>query len=133
MAAAYEIPVLQYSLVAGADLSAKQFYGVTIDSNGQAVVAGVGTVIAGVLQNKPVSGGEAAIMALGITKMSAGGALATPGVNVGVDSTGRVKAITLGAGSGTSMIGILLTAAGAAGDLVSVLLLPAGALPTTPA
>ena len=133
MAAAYETPCFLYSLIAGADLSAKQFFAVTVDSSGNAVVAGVGTVIAGVLQNKPVSGGECQIMQLGITKMVAGGALATAGVNVGVDASGQVKAVTLGAGSGTSVIGILLSTAGAAGDLVAVLLSPSGAIPTTPA
>lgn len=58
------------SAPAEVDLSAKQFYAVTINSNGNADLAVAAKNIDGVLQNKPVAGQAAAICRSGITKVA---------------------------------------------------------------
>ena len=51
------------TLIAAADLSAKQFFGVILDSAGKAALAGTAGQVIGILQNKPTSG-QAAIVAI---------------------------------------------------------------------
>ena len=76
---AYEISnySVKVTLVAGADLSAKQYTFVKLDSSGQAVAAAAATDIPiGVLQNAPTSGQEAEVLVVGGTKIVAGAAIA---------------------------------------------------------
>lgn len=56
------------SVVAGADLSAKQYYGVTSFSGNTVNVAATGKAIAGILQDKPTSGQAGCIAYAGVTK-----------------------------------------------------------------
>jgi hypothetical protein len=75
---AYEISnySVKVSLVAGADLSTKQYTFVKLDSSGQAVAAAAATDIPiGVLQNAPTSGQEAEVLIVGGTKIVAGAAI----------------------------------------------------------
>lgn len=104
---------------ASGDLSSSQFLFVTIDSNGQAAVAGDGVVVVGVLQDKPAAQGRAcSIYGSGsISKVKAGAAVAA-GAKVSSDAAG--KAVT--AASGEYIAGIALDAASAANQLISVLL-----------
>lgn len=61
-------------LVAGADLSAKQYLFVKLDGSGDVVIASSqGEQCIGVLQNKPTSGQAAEVVAVGVTKLKTDG------------------------------------------------------------
>lgn len=64
---------LDDSVKAAADLSAKQYYGIELDSSGNAVLGGATNRPHGILQNKPVTGRSAAIRCIGISKAMATG------------------------------------------------------------
>lgn len=103
--------------VAGADLSAKQFTAVIINSTVNEVVTTAGTEkIAGVLQNKPTAGQAAQVMVDGVTKGVAGAAI-TQGAEVEVLAGGKFTPLSAGVS-----VGIALIAAAADGDIISVLL-----------
>lgn len=146
MSYAFEAPLFCVpGLNASADLSASQFRAVTVNSSSQVALAGTqGTVVVGILQNKPTAAGQAAqVMALGVSKVVAGATVAA-GALVECDSTGRaitaVKSTvnTGDAGSasdpviGGAAFGLAITG-GAVGELISVLLCPFSAVPTTAA
>lgn len=118
----YEIHITDpFTLPASGDLSASQ-YRFVVPTSGQAAIAGDGVAVAGVLQNDPPAAGAAArILALGISKVVAGGVVGA-GVKVSSDATGRAVAA-----SGTKFaVGYALEAAAAAGELIPVLVLPLG-------
>ena len=110
------------TLIAGADHTANQFKYVTVNSSGLVVLTGNGGLACGVLQNAPAASGRAAevqpIAGGTIYKVLAGAAMATIGVEVMSDATGRAIAA---ATAGNRKLGILLTAAAAAGVMVEVL------------
>jgi hypothetical protein len=132
------------TLLAAADLSAKQFYAVKVDSNGKAALAGAGEVAIGVLQNKPGSGQAATIRIAGATKMVASAAVAA-GALVAANAAGKsvtaTKATTNTSDAGgaadplvgSHVMGVALTAAGQDLDVHEVLLINAGAVATTAA
>jgi hypothetical protein len=107
-----------------------QFFFAACDANGQAALCGNGAQSAGVVQNKPSVGQPAALRPLGVSKVTAGAAVAK-GALVGSDATGRAKPAVLGAATGTYIAGIALDDATAAGQVISVLLMQMGAGPTT--
>lgn len=114
---AYEIPGFSFTLVAGADLTAKQFHFVDVNSSGAAIVpTGAGARTVGVLQNKPDSGEAATIVNSGIVMVVAGDDV-TRGANVQTDVAGKV----IDAGSGDVLVGVALEA-GASGEVIAVLL-----------
>lgn len=113
---ALETPIWNLSLEAGADLSSNQYYAIDLNSSGQAVLAGAGAKIVGVVQNAPVSGEAATVMVLGRSKGIAGAAV-TAGAELEIDASGRF--ITLS--TGTS-VGFALESATQAGDIISVVL-----------
>lgn len=132
------------SAVAAADLSAKQYYAVKIDSAGKAALAGAGEFAVGILQNKPAAGQAAAIASVSaISKAVAGGSISA-GATVAVDSNGKLvdateaKVNTSDTGSATdaviasNVVGVALAAA-SAGDLFPVLITLSGATPATAA
>jgi len=106
------------TLVAAADLSAKQFYIVKIDSTAKVVLADSAlSTIVGVLQNNPVSGEAATYRFLGTTKVVAGGTIAV-GALVTSDANGKAVATTT---DGHIVIGRHIgTSAAASGDIVEV-------------
>ena len=121
---AYEEALKSVSKPAAADLSAKQYFAVELNSSGQAALAGNGERIFGVLQNKPNAAGEVATVGVsGITKASAGGIIA-PGGDVGVDANGEF----VPAATGDVIVGVnasdYITADG---DIFSLFLQPRGA------
>lgn len=132
---------LSISLVAAADLSAKQFFAAKIDSNGKAAVAGAGEACVGVIQNNPPAGSPANIMVNGTTKAKAGGSI-TAGDYVAADANGKFVVATKGrtntsdAGAaadallGSNVVGIAVTGA-ADGDLFTLAVMHMGAVPTT--
>lgn len=115
---AWELPVLDLSLEAGADLSAKQFYLVKLDSSGRVVLAGAAERAIGVLQNKPLAGEAAQVRVLGVSKVISGYSFGV-GTVLASDSAGKAVA-----SSSAKPIGISLEAAGAANQIVSVLVIP---------
>lgn len=119
---AFENPVLTLSLPAGADLSAKQHLFVKA-SSGAAVLAGNNEGALGVLQNDPNAEGTASIMALGVSRVVAGAAIAE-GAQVAADANGKAKT----AATGSIVLGVALEAAAADGDIIPVLLHAGGAL-----
>lgn len=119
---AYEIPGFTFTLEAAADLSAKQFYFVKIDSDGKAAAITADTDIpAGILQNAPTAGQAATIMHSGISKVSADAAIATPGTVVGPSADGQCVTRTLGSDTTKHAVGQVLVGAGTAGNLASIL------------
>jgi len=110
------------SLEAGQDLSAKQFFFVTIASDGQVDPTGDGAMADGVLLNDPAAAGRAAEVCIGgMTRVSAGGTVAA-GADVASDSAG--EAVT--AASGDVILGTAVTG-GADGEIISIIFQPRGA------
>jgi len=110
--------ILTETIEAGADLSAKQFRFVVLNTSGQLVaVSSAGADADGVLLNKPDAAGKAAEFAFGgIVKVVAGGSI-TAGDKVQSDAAGEA----LTAASGDHVLGKALKDADD-GDLVEVLL-----------
>jgi hypothetical protein len=117
---AYEISAyaVKTTLVAGEDLSAKQYTFVKLNSSGQAIAAAAATdVPVGVLQNAPTSGQEAEVLIVGGTKIVAGAAITLPN-NIGTGATG--KAVALATTDTTKyVVGQLITASAADGNIVT--------------
>lgn len=125
--------VWEDSFIAGADLSAKQFYAVELTAANTVSVASAATDAGiGILQNKPKAGEAARVMHLGRSYGLADGSSVAIAVGdwVGPAAGGvLVKKAT----ADFSTIGRALTAAAAAGVLIEVALgYPAGVF-TTPA
>lgn len=109
------------TLVAAADLSAKQYYGIKVDSNGKAALTGEGGAAIGILQNDPNSDQAATVAVAGISKVVGGGSV-TKGDRFSFDSNG--KAVAVGSGDDYSM-GVALETI-ASGKISSVLIQPVG-------
>lgn len=132
------------TLIAAADLSAKQYFMVKVDSAGKAALAGAGDFCIGVLQNKPEAGQPATVRILGKTKVIAGGSLSA-GAKLAADANGKAKAAVAGktdtsdtggaadALIGSNVVGIACEDSGADLQVVSMILVHAGAVPTTAA
>lgn len=106
-------------LEASADLSASQYCFVELDTNGKVTISNAAAeAVIGVLQNKPTAAGRAAEVCgmVGVSKVVAGAALATAGIYVTTDSSGRAVTAT----SGQLRHGVTRTTAGNAGELVSI-------------
>ena len=117
---AFEQPGFKITLVAGGDLSAKQFHFVKLNSSGQAVIcAAITDIPVGILQNKPTSGQEAEIMVNGISKLVADGTI-DEGNLIGTSNDGQGDAIVAGSDGTVYTVGQALEAA-AAGEIFAVL------------
>lgn len=118
---AYEISnyCVKITLVAGADLSAKQYTFVKLNASGQAVAAAAATDIPiGVLQNAPTSGVEAEVLVSGGTKIVAGAAIGE-GALIGTSATGKAVALVAGTDTTKYVVGTLLTESAADGNIVT--------------
>jgi hypothetical protein len=118
---AYEIAnsAVKITLVAGEDLSAKQFYFVKINTSGQAVAcSGATDKPIGVLQNDPTSGKEAIVTVVGGTKVVAGASI-DEGVLIGTASTGKADAKVPGTDTTEYVVGQVILAAGADGEILT--------------
>ena len=121
---AYEIAnsAVKITLVAGEDLSAKQYYFVKINTSGQAVLcAGATDKPIGVLQNDPASGEEAVITVVGGSKVVASASI-DEGVLIGTASTGKADAKTPGTDTTEYVVGTAILAAGADGEILTALI-----------
>lgn len=107
------------SLVAGEDLSAKQFTFVKLSGTGVIGVAAATDVPIGVLLNTPTSGKIAEIAVDGIVKLKASAAI-TVGKLVGTTSAGLAVGLTAGTDTTKYVLGQAITAAGASGDIITV-------------
>ena len=104
-------PDADITLPADLDLSASQYVGVDINSDGEIILpTGAGAAILGVLQDDPAAAGRAGtIRRYGTTKMKLGGTV-DEGDRVKVDSAGRAVVasaadIAAGAAIGTCILG----------------------------
>ena len=106
------------TLEAAADLSAKQYHFVAVDTNGKAALTGDDGNPIGVLQNAPTAGQAASICVYGVTKLKIGTEAGLgAGYNVGCDSTSAGKV----SDSGSYRLGVSLEDPTANGDIVSIL------------
>ena len=116
---AYDSPQMTISLPAAADLSAKQYYFVAVDTDGKAALTGDDGNPIGVLQNKPTAGQAATICVFGVTKLYIGTESGLgAGYNVGCDSNSAGKV----SDTASFRMGGALEDPTADGDIVSVLL-----------
>lgn len=107
---------IMQSVPAGSDLSAKQYYLVTINSSGELALTGDAGYASGVLQNEPAAQGRAgAIVTQGETRVIAGGAF-NAGELLGSNSAGKA----VNAATNDAVIGQALEAATADGDIVRI-------------
>lgn len=107
---------LSITLAAAADLSAKQFTVIKLDSNGAAASAGAGEAGIGILQNNPGSGQAATVQIDGISKAKAGGTISA-GAALAANASGLLVAAT----TGNYIVGFAKAAA-ASGDVFPVVL-----------
>lgn len=121
---AYEISnySVKITLVAGADLSAKQYTFVKLNSSGQAVaVDGATDRPVGVLQNAPTSGQEAEVLVVGGTKLVASAAI-TEGAVVGTNNAGKGAALTVGTDTTRYILGTALLEVAADNEVTTVVI-----------
>ena len=106
-------------LVAGADLSAKQFYFVklttafTVD-----VCSAVTDIPIGILQNNPTSGQEAAVCVFGLTKVNSDAALSVGNI-IGSAADGQAAAYVAGTDTTKYLCGQVVQASTAAGGFAT--------------
>lgn len=110
------------TLEAGADLSAKQFFFVSVAADGQIDPTGDGLIAAGVLQDAPAAAGRAAAVAIaGKVKVLCGAAV-TRGGPVASNADGKAANAT----TGEIILGTALET-GASGRIIEILFHPRGA------
>jgi hypothetical protein len=107
------------TLLAAADLSAKQFFLVKIDDANEVDLAGDGQAAVGVLLNKPKAGQPALVQIGGLAKVVAAGALNAP---VRIMSTAAGKATT--STTGKYVVGVTTQDASGDGSIVECVLSP---------
>jgi hypothetical protein len=107
------------TLKAGADLRTHQFKCLRVDTAaaGQCILASASTQpVIGILGNKPNTGEAAEVITEGFTKGMAGAAIATAGLELMANASGKLITATA-----TNMVAaISLESAGADGDIVEV-------------
>lgn len=106
--------VYNTSVMAGADLSSKQFHCVKLNSSGQAILSGAGENALGILQDKPASGQVGAVCCLG-KSMAAYGASVTAGQNLTPDANGMLVPAT-----GNDAVVAMAAESGSEGEICSV-------------
>jgi len=120
---AYEIAgyAVRITLVAGADLSALQYYFVKLNGSGQAVACAAATdQPIGVLQNTPISGAEATVVVVGGTKLVVNGAIAVA-KPLGTNATGKGDIKIPGTDTTEYTVGVAVTASTADADLITAI------------
>lgn len=120
---AYEGQQVRVSFKAGADLSAKQFYAVKLDSTEGQVVACAGTTDKpiGILQNAPTSGAEAVVAISGVSKVNSDAALAL-GDTIGTAADGQLATYVNGTDTTKYIVGIVIAASANAGEYATAVI-----------
>ena len=103
---------------AAADLTSAQYTAVDVTAAGVVNAATAAEEIVGILQNAPDSGEAAEVMVTGISKATAGGAIAV-GAMCEVGTGGKLVTISAGI-----PVAKCLEAASADGDLFTILIVP---------
>lgn len=118
---AYTGEGIDVGFIAGADLSAKQFYIVKIDtSTGKVVLTdSAGEKALGVLQNAPTAGQAALVRVFGVSKVHVGASFSASGSLVKTTNAGKADV----ASTGAFPVGQLLTT-GSDGDKATILVNP---------
>lgn len=111
----------EYAQNAGADLSAKLYYIVKVDTDEDIILCGSGQAALGVIREGNIANKPVTVIYGGIAKVSAGAAF-NAGVLVMSDANGQAILAT----TGSYAIGMALQAAGAQNEIVSVRLGPYG-------
>lgn len=120
---AIEQRLLNYGFAASADLSARQFCAVKLDTNGQIALATSGKNMDGVLQDKPnAQGRDGEVAMFGVSKVVSGGTGFSAGDLLEVTTNGTFQTVA----SGTAVAKALSTAA--AGSVGSAIILKSNAL-----
>lgn len=122
---AYQQSQTNITLKAGADLSAKQYFFVKIDTDGDVILAGNGENAIGVLQNAPAEGEAANIAVAGVSKVIIGDTTSLDSGSV-ISSDANGKA-TLGVSTDFALA-ILIEDTTANDDVVSCLIQKTGAI-----
>lgn len=120
---AFEQALSTRSVIAGADLSTKQFYAVKLNSSGQIVLSGSGEFVYGILQDKPASGAVGAVAVHGVT-LAIYGASVTAGTRLMSDGAGKLIHAT-----SSNQVVAIARESGANNEIRTVEILRAGALP----
>jgi hypothetical protein len=120
--------ILDLSFPAAGDLSTKQFYALTMRSDGKVTtIAATLTPCFGILQDDPDAAGRACrVRLLGESRLIVDGSSNAiyPGYSLGVNASGIGVATTI---ANQAIIAVALDTSSAAGDIISVLVLPGGA------
>lgn len=117
---AYEISnyCVKLTLVAAADLSAKQYQFVKLNASGQAAaITAITDVPVGVLQNDPAAGAEAEVLVSGGTKLVAGEAISLPAF-LSVTAAGKADKIAV-TDTTQFVVGQAITSASAADEIIT--------------
>ena len=119
---------IDINLLAGADLSTKQFYLVKKNStNGQVAVAGDGERAIGVLLNKPSAAGPVAkVQVGGVATVICG----TGGLTAGAEFASSATGTAVPATASENKLGVALET-GVAGQIMEVLFQPSGLVPAS--
>lgn len=121
---AYEISnySVKITLVAGENLSAKQYHFVKLNGSGEAIaVAAITDRPIGVLQNAPTAGQEAEVLVVGGTKLVAGEAV-TEGAVLSTTSAGRADSIAVGTATTQYILGTSLLEVGGDGQVTTAVI-----------
>lgn len=119
---AIELPgFVDGSRLAGADLSAKQYTFVKVDSDGDVVACGDGELAYGILQNAPEQGDVASVMVIGISPIKLGANQTNAGISISSDTNGEAVAT-----ADTKYCTGILLEAGSEDEYRSMLICPVG-------
>lgn len=110
------LPTELIALEAAADLSAKQYHAIKVDSNAKGAVSGAGEQAVGILQDDPAAGEIGTVMTLGISKAKYGASV-TAGQNLASDANGKFVPAT-----GNDAVICVALESGSADEIRSVLL-----------
>jgi hypothetical protein len=114
--------VMDGSRMSAADLSAEasQFTFVKLDAAGKVVQCDAATDVPyGVLLNAPAVGQTAQVGIIGIFKVRADAALATPGTLIGPSADGQADAKVPGTDATEYVVGVTVETSGGAGELIA--------------
>lgn len=116
MSKAYEIPFGRITLTPGVDLSDKRYALVTVNDDGDAVLASAGAEVVGVVQEPNKIGEPAQVVTHGVSFILLGET-----VKAGEPIASGAGGVGVKAGEDSAVVGICLVGGGA-GDIGSILL-----------
>ena len=115
MSKAYELGLKSASLIANADLSSYQYYGVKMNTSEKVLLASTGDKIVGVLQDEPAAADRVCQVAYGGISKAIGGDAINAGADVQCNASGKFITRTTG-----DIAGVAMTACGGDGQQFSL-------------